>query len=222
MKKKKTLWVILLLIIILIVILLGLTIRKMIIISQIENKISNYINKTNYHISSYSHYGNTQTIIDYYTKEKKAKLTLISKVNEEERKLINFFEGDKTNTYIESNGEKIAILDSNGLPSKMTIVNPTAYNNNVWDLFTYCFGISVHSTKLNEKDCYLVKMGKDSEMYLEKDTGLMIKNKSGTNIDENGNQSSILTEFKYEFDKVSDADLTKPNLADYKIQEYNT
>lgn len=222
MNKKKILWIILFLIILLIILFLGLTIRKMIIISQIENKISNYINKTNYHISSYSHYGNTQTTIDYYMKGNKAKLTLISKVNEEERKLINFFEGDKTNTYIESNGEKIAILDSNGLPSKMTIINPTAYNNNVWDLFTYCFSISVQSTKLNEKDCYLVKMGKDSEMYLEKETGLMIKNKNGTYTDENGNQSSILTEFKYEFNNVTDADLTKPNLADYKIQEYNT
>lgn len=221
MKKKKMLWIILLLITILIVILLGLTIRKMLIISQIEDKISNYINKDNYHITSYAHYGNTQTTSDYYTKEKKAKLTLTSKVNEEERKLINFFEGDKTNTYIESNGEKIAILDSNGLPSKMTIVNPTAYPN-IWNLFTYCFSISVQSTKLNEKDCYLVKMGKDSEMYLEKETGLMIKNKNGTYTDENGNQFSIVTEFKYEFDKVSDADLTKPNLANYKIQEYNT
>ena len=55
--------------------------------------------------------------------------------------------------------------------------------------------------------------------YVEKDTGLPIK--LVEKIEENGAIKEHITEYKVEFDCVTDEDLVEPDISEYKIQENN-
>ena len=223
MNIKKILLILFLIIVVSGIIFLGLTVRKMVIINNLKNKLAQFINSNNYYVKTIVDQGDSIVITDFYCKDSSAILLLNStiKSNREERKLINYFEGDKINTYIESAGNKVALLDSNATPSKVEILNSFQFENNVWKLFQTSTKLSIKNSKLDGKECYVINGGQQTEAYIEKETGLVIKAKNGFATDEYGNISDIIVEYYYEFENVTDDNIKEPNISEYIILENN-
>lgn len=222
MNKRKILITILLIAIIAILAFLAFTIREMITLKNLNKKVAQYVNNNEHYEKIINDSGNTTTITEYYCKGNNAVLFLNTtlKDTEETRKLTNYFKGDKVNSYIESGEDKIALLNTNGVPSKVMIRQVDA-GNNLWELFLMALATSIRSEECNGKDCYVLSLGENSKTYIDKETGLTLKAIEGTVVDENGNESVQTMEYYYEFDNVDDNIFIEPDINEYKIQENN-
>ena len=220
MNKKRIVMILLLIILIFIIVFLGFTIRKMIIIKDLNQKVSEYMNSNNHYEKIINNSNETETITEYYCKGENAVTFLKTTIKStgETRKLMNYYNGEKVNTYIETGENKIAILDSNGLPSKIMIIG-FDYGNNIFNLFMQAITSSIKSIEYNGKDCYLFNSKMADECYIEKETGLILRAKYGTEVSENGNKSGIIVEYFYEFNNVDDSIFVEPDISEYTIQE---
>jgi len=222
MNKRKILITILLIAIISILAFLAFTIREMITLKNLNIKVAQFVNNNEHYEKIINDSGNTTTITEYYCKGDNAVLFLNTTLNStgETRKLTNYFKGDKVNSYIESGEDKIALLNTNGIPSKVMIRQVDA-GNNLWELFLMSLATSIRSEECNGKDCYVLSLGENSKTYIDKETGLTLKAIEGTVVDENGNESVQTMQYHYEFDNVDDNIFVEPDISKYKIQENN-
>lgn len=220
-KKKMKIWKKILIIIgIIFIIFIIHTVRNMIILRGLETKVSKYVDSQNHYEKIINNTIQTTTVTEYYCKDDKAILNLTTTLKDtgEVRKLTNYFEGEKTNTYIDANGDKIAMLDSNGLPSKIMIISMN-FDDNLWYLLQASATSFIKSEECNGKECYNVDGAFLDEMYIEKDTGLIIKSYQGMTKDENGNKSDIVVEYYYEFDNVDESVFVEPDISEYEVQK---
>lgn len=215
MKIKKVFKIIGIIIPILIILMLIHTIRNYIIITDLQSKISNYQNSKNYHIKSVanSEDGTTNTKMDYYRKNNKQAIFIERNTNGETIKLSMYDNGERVDTFIETQDSKNAKLNSDDL---MTV---NIYNyletDNKWQTFLGCITARIKSTNLNGKECYIVKgflsstslTSEGAEIYIDKETGLFLKT----------TEVKIITERDYEFDKVEDSIFTEPDISQYTL-----
>lgn len=215
MKIKKVLKIIGIIISILIILMLIHTIRNYIIITDLQSKISNYQNSKNYHIKSVanSEDGTTNTKMDYYRKNNKQAIFIERNTNGETIKLSMYDNGERVDTFIETQDSKNAKLNSDDL---MTV---NIYNyletDNKWQTFLGSITARIKSTNLNGKECYIVKgflsstslTSEGAEIYIDKETGLFLKT----------TEVEIITERDYEFDKVEDSIFTEPDISQYTL-----
>ena len=222
MNKRKILITILLIAIIAILAFLAFTIREMITLKNLNKKVAQSVNNNEHYEKIINNSGNTTTITEYYCKGNNAVLFLNTTLNStgETRKLTNYFKGDKVNSYIESGEDKIALLNTNGIPSKV-MIRQVDSGNNLWELFLISLATSIRSEECNGKDCYVLSLGENSKTYIDKETGLTLKAIEGTVVDENGNESVQTMQYHYEFDNVDDNIFVEPDISKYKIQENN-
>lgn len=222
MNKKKILKLLLFIVIILIVIFLAFTICKMMILKKLNQNVAKYLSSDSYYEKIINDTKDTKTITEYYCKGDNAVLFLNTTVKDtgETRRLTNYYKGEKTNTYIEADGNKIALLDSNGLPSRI-MIRQVDIGNNLWDLFLISLATSIKSEEYEGKECYVLSLDKTSETYIEKETGLALKANEGIVVDENGNETVQEIEYYYDFNSIDDSILKEPNINEYKIQENN-
>lgn len=86
---------------------------------------------------------------------------------------------------------------------------------------------NIKSVKIDGKECYEISSKHNSNvlydentkevlMYVEKDTGLLIKQVVATK-----NNEEKITTCEYKFDCVTDEDIIEPDISQYKIQENN-
>lgn len=219
MDKKKIVKIMIWIFVICILMFLGLTARKMVILNNLAKKVQPYIQSDNYCEKIVNNSGSTTTVTEYYCKGDKALLSLNTTVKATgvTRKLINYYEGEKTNTYMETGENKIALLDTFGAPSKVMIIG-IDFDDNLWYLFQMAVTSSIKSAEWQGKECYFINGDWMQETYIEKETGLMLKRTDGTETMENGNASDIIVEFQYEFGNVTDENLVEPNVEEYEIQ----
>lgn len=224
MKIFKSIFVIVVLIIL---VLFIHTLRNFIIIKNMINKADYYKNESNYYIGTTSTGGDKT---DYYVKDNKYLMKMTHKANEGLHTLINYYDGEKTNSYFEVEKEegidKVAILDSNGFPIGSGF-NGIFENMSIKELLIMSFLAKVRNTDLNGKDCYkfenfyspniLYKEG-HMEFYVEKETGFTIKQQTDYILDENGNRIPVIIDYVYKFNIVTDQDVKEPDISEYKVQ----
>ncbi len=222
MNKKKILIAILFIIIIAIFSFLSFTIREMITLNNLNKKVSQFVNNNEHYEKIINDSGNTTTITEYYCKGDNAVLFLNTtiKATGETKKLTNYYKGEKTNSYIESNGNKIALLNTNGLPSKV-MIRQVDTGSNLWQLFLMSLATSIRSEDYNGKDCYVLSLGETSKTYIDKKTGLTLKALEGFLVDENENESVQTIEYHYDFGNIDNNIFIEPDINQYKIQENN-
>ena len=110
MKMKKILKVAAILISIIIILLWVHTIRNYVIITDLQEKISNYYDCTNYHTKHIAKQDNgTITTVDYYKKDDKQVYLIEKSTNEKIQRITVYGDGETKNAYIENNDEKIAL-----------------------------------------------------------------------------------------------------------------
>lgn len=222
MNKKKVILMVGLVIFICVVLFLGFTIRKMVILDGLAKKVETYAKSDNYYEKIVNESASTKTVTEYYCKGNNAVLFLNTTVKStgQTRVLMNYYKGDKANSYFNVGEQKVAILDSQGIGRSMILA--IDYDDDLWLLFQMAATMSIRTEEWNGKECYVVTYGRGSNEtvnYHEKETGLIIKAKEGTQTDENGNTSDCMVEYTYEFGNVQDSVFVEPDLVEYKIEE---
>ena len=216
MKIKKVLKIIGIVMAILIILLLIHTIKNYIIITDLQSKISNYQDSKNYHIKSVanSNDGTTNIKMDYYRKDNKQVIFIERNANGESVKLSMYDNGERVDTFTDTQDTKTAKLNSGEL---MTV---NIYNyletDNKWQTLLGCITAKIKSTNLNGKECYIVKdflsstslTSEGAETYIDKETGLFLKT----------TEAEIITERDYEFHNVEDSIFTEPDISQYTLK----
>lgn len=221
--KMRVLKIILLVILAIFLITTG---RKMIIIASMSKKANKYINSNNYHQASTAYDGNSLVKIDVYYKDGKRATFLKSITEFGTRKISAYNNGEKTNTYFESGDKKIVQFDNTvGLEVHMFNYFETS---NIIEFIASSIMTNIKSTECNGKECYLVTnfmsssilTGIDEGTYIEKETGLVVRNSGGRFTDpETGIVTDNVHDITYEFDNVSDDIFIEPDISEYTISE---
>lgn len=226
-KSKKVRKIILIVIAVILLIILVHTVRNAIIISDLNSKIKPYVNSNNYYIKVENL--TQDSTAETYKKDEKYLTILKTTTQNVNRSVTNYSDGKTINTYIESGENKIAILNSNGLPSPIQVINWFNIDSN-WHLILMSMTSFIKTEKCNEKECYkitnlqsptILYAEEDFAIYIDKETGLVERMTNGSIKDSNGNVSKIVTQYKYQFNSVTDKDLIEPDVREYTIKENN-
>ena len=216
MKIKKVLKIIGIVMAILIILLLIHTIKNYIIITDLQSKISNYQDSKNYHIKSVanSNNGTTNIKMDYYRKDNKQVIFIERNANGESVKLSMYDNGERVDTFTDTQDTKTAKLNS----GELITVNIYNYleTDNKWQTLLGCITAKIKSTNLNGKECYIVKgflsstslTSEGAETYIDKETGLFLQT----------TETEIITERDYEFYNVEDSIFTEPDISQYTLK----
>lgn len=212
-KVKKMLKIILFIILIIIILLLIHTVRNFIIIKEIQNNISPYLDSTNYHIKSVATEADGTIItINYYEKDNKQTMIMERNNNGNIEKMSMYNNGERTNIYYDTNAGKTVQL--NAETTLFFEIFNCLETENGGQTFMMSLTSNIMTKNYNDKECYVVNLfmnnnGKKEEYYIDKGTGLYIK----------ANIFDQIVERTYEFDNVSDDLFTEPDISEYAIQE---
>ncbi len=181
-----------------------------------QSKISNYQDSKNYHIKSVanSNDGTTNIKMDYYRKDNKQVIFIERNANGESVKLSMYDNGERVDTFTDTQDTKTAKLNSGEL---MTV---NIYNyletDNKWQTLLGCITAKIKSTNLNGKECYIVKdflsstslTSEGAKTYIDKETGLFLQT----------TETEIITERDYEFYNVEDSIFIEPDISQYTLK----
>lgn len=209
--KKHILRKVLLILLILLIIFLILTLRRFIIFNKIGNLAKDKVNSTNYYAEKVSIQGNTAEITKSYNKDSKY-LTEheFFETNIEEKRKITVYQDEKDQIGIIQSGEtKIAIVNGTVLGGIVGVNTFQTYEMNIWYRLLLAATSRITSEQCNNKECYLIEPAKGWKIWIDKETGLIVRQING----------STVTDSYYEFDIVKDEDIIKPDISDCKIQE---
>ena len=209
-KKKMKLWKKVLIVIgIIVIILLIAIIRKFVILSHLENISKSRINSNNYYVETYSLQGNCMQIAKSYNKENTylTVLETISKNTGQKNQLTVYDNGAETISIIQTEQEKIALLGGPAVGGKISVNAYATYGQGFWSKFQLAMLSTITTEKINNKECYLVESVFGWKRWIDKETGLTVREYTNGDI----------TDFYYEFDVVENSDIQKPDISDCKI-----
>ncbi len=213
---KNCLKIVGIILIILIVIFAIHTIRNYVIITNLQNKIGTYINSDNYFIESSTKQGDAVSMSLKCYKKGNKQVTFLDTISNDKKTLVSAYSnGDKNTVYTETDGLKEVNTNIKEI-STVSLYNYLETDNN-WQTFINGISANVKSTTFNGKDCYLIKgfmsstgsASKNIEVYVEKDTGLLLKVVDGDST----------TESSYEFNNVDDSIFVEPDISQYTVKE---
>ena len=215
---KKILKTILIILLVLFVLFLLHSFRNFMIIRKLQKNIEPYLSSTNYHLHSINSQDNGDSIVmDYYKKGSK-ETSIIERVSEKNpTKISTYINDESVTTYIDTPSEKYVT------PNRNIVLSINIYNwcesDNNWQTFLISAFCNIRTSKYNEKDCYIISNffspyflyeSFDSNLlYVEKDTGLLLKTQVG----------SMVSERNYEFNTVDDSFFVQPNISEYTLKE---
>lgn len=217
---KKILKIILILVLL---IICGIAIhitRNYIIIKNLQNKVSTYLNNDNYYIKLIVEQEDTHSVNETYSKGNKAVVIRneFSNKNFSTQKIMNYFENDKSRGFLDTKEQKIAFLNTNGMPSKLKVENTcelyTKKANNM--IILELLKTKIKNIKYNDKDCYLINNSLNYNMYVEKETGLIVKKNMQQYIKGNTDKYDEY-KYTYSFNNVTDDKFIEPDISQYKI-----
>lgn len=227
-KKKMKVWKKFLIIILIIVALFVIiTVRKMIIIKNLQSKMEKYDSVDNYYARIYQYQGTNLQINTTYKKNNTSLSKVKSLSENSNRSLIAYNDDNVSHIYFDVPGSKIAILDGNGIPGPIQIQNELE-TQNLWQLMVRAIKSSIKTEECNGKECYKIQVGcfdilcfdkhENTVVYFDKDTGLKAREFNGS-VGDGENKINTVSDYYYEFDVVKDEDLKEPDISEYTIQE---
>lgn len=213
--KKHILRKILFVIFIVFIIFFILTLRKVIIFNKIENVSKDKLDSVNYYIERISIQGNSTMMMKSYNKDNnyftEIKTFLFS--TDEKRELVMYQKDNDQISIMQSDENKIAYTNQNLLnPGSLKLMSLNAVNDmKLWQKLLVAATSRITSEKCNNKECYLVEPAKEWKLWIDKETGLVVREING----------SLLQDSYYKFNEVTDEDIVKPDISDCKIIENN-
>lgn len=218
MNKKKVLKTILLVVLLVIVAFVLYTIRNFIIVKGLQNKIAQYTSISNFSATINQTFtdDSTNVLINYYQDENKQAVILQrTDSNGEVIKMSQYNNGERCDIFWDTKDSKTAQLNVNNTIS-VQLTNSLETDND-WQTLLACTFAVIKSTKYNGKDCYsitnymspLFMNGTEkNEVYVDKETGIAIKNIMDNQI----------TEKEYNFNTVDEAVFTEPDIGQYTLK----
>ena len=207
MNRKKVLKIILLVILVLFVLLTIVTLRKYIIITNLINKSNDYVSKTNFMVNTYGLTSHSVVLTKSYCKDGNLFSTTETLGHNilEERKTTAYSKGDEKIVIIQSGNDKVLLSNGNVAP---TNVNTISEFEDIKLRLPLAFTSKITKQNCNGKECYLIELSKDYKIWVEKETGIIIRE---MNIE-------YITNRTYTFDVVKDEDIIKPDTSDCRVQ----
>ena len=220
-EKIKLLKIIVAILVILLVIFAINTIRKVIIFNNLQEKISKYEKSEN----MYSKIDSEKSITERFIKNdidkliikyKDKPMTVIQLKNGNECKNYTFFEETK----------KVTVTDVNNMDAlRVTKINNTINTNSFIDKLIKCITSKVSTETIDGKEYYVID-GKlsgsqlmlqnviSTKAYIDRETGLTMKIIEITK--ENNNKKEYITNYEYNFDSITDDEISEPNTIGYE------
>ena len=220
MNRKK---VIITILVILFIVLMGFivnVIAKMIIIKDINDKVSEYRNSKHYYLKKIAHFDNEEMVIEHYSKGDNA-VTFNTEYTDDtnlERTIIDYYKGNQNNRYVDSKANgKTAILNINKLSEKIQI-RDLDYGNDFGTLLNLALTTPITEVNYKEKECYFIDSDKFEHPYIDKETGLTLRT-SYYPIDKINERQDAVSEYEYKFEDFDDSVFTEPDISEYIIEE---
>ncbi|MCI8383559.1 MAG: hypothetical protein HFJ33_01580 [Clostridia bacterium] len=222
--KKKIVTILFILLIIGLVVFLANTTRKIIIIKDLQNKVSECEKKENI----YTKVDGESAIAEKFIKDGVEKdvikkrdntVTMIQVIKEHERRMYVIAGEQKTLTISKEEKNDLA-------PTKVVSFVDTV----TWKELLHDSIVSkIYTEKVDGYECYVIDSMKNTnatysegtislKMYLNKETGLAVK-VIETIKDENGSMKENVTTYNQKFDIITDEDMIEPNIQEFTIQE---
>ena len=208
-KKKMKLWKkIFLVILALLVVFSILTLRKYIIITNLINISKDYVGKTNFIVDTYSLSNDSVSLTKTYHKDGDVfsiTQTFSHKILNE-RKTTAYNKDNEKIVIIQSGEDKVALLNGNIAPVSVNTINEF---DDIKFKIPFAFTSKITTEECNNKECYLIELSKDYKIWVEKETGIIVRVMD----------IGYITNRYYTFDVVTDEDILKPDISDCKVQE---
>ena len=218
MNKKKVLKIILLVVLLIIAAFVVYTLRNFIIVKGLQNKIAKYTSISNFSATINQPFtdDSTNVLINYYQDgNKQAVILQRTDSNGEVIKMSQYNNGERCDIFWDTKDSKTAQLNVDNTIS-VQLTNSLETGND-WQTLLACTFAVIKSTKYNGKDCYsitnymspLFMNGTEkNEVYVDKETGIAIKNIMDNQI----------TEKEYNFNTVDEAVFTEPDIGQYTLK----
>lgn len=204
--KMNVLKTILLIVFVVVLLVLG---RRIIIVSDLSNKAQDIKqnNLNNYYAKIEGGFAGEYHVTECYYKDGNYKIRTISYSEEKGREEIVFYKNENEQIMLTETQEG-KFLNKNAFIKEVT---PIPYYNDNVEVLCMALAYGVEAVNLDDIECYVLK-SKTNEQYICKETGLMVKHIDRTN--------NNVTDYEYKFGTVEEADISIPDLSEYKqIQE---
>lgn len=206
-KKMKLLKKLLLVILALLVVFAIFTLRKYIIITNLINTSKDYISKTNFMVDTYGLTNDSVVLTKSYCKDGNLFSTTETLGHNiiEERKITAYSKGDEKIVIIQSGDDKVLLSNGNVAPIN---VNTISEFDDIKLRIPLAFTSKITKQNCNGKECYLIELSKDYKIWVEKETGIIIREMD----------IEYITNRTYTFDVVKDENIIKPDTSDCRVQ----
>ena len=195
------------------VVFIILTLRKFIIMTNLEKNSEGFKNVNNYYTERYSLQGSTVNIVKAYKKYNVVLSTYSTYgINIDEIRRLTIYKSENEKLGIIQSGEhKIADLSGNILGGLEDIHTYSLYEMNLFSKLLLSTFTHISSDKLNGRECYYIEQAKGWKLWVDKENGLILREAN----------ASIITDYSYKFDIVTDENIEKPDISDCELINNN-
>lgn len=210
-KKKMKLWQkILLIISIILVIFIILTLRKLIILFELDKTSKQFGEHENYYVETYTTQGNSINITKSYHKDTKYLTTIeISSINSTQKRIITLYsaEGEQISIYEFGNVKKVTV-DKELVGENISVNSYIPSNYGFYNTLLTAITSSIRKIEHNGKKCYIIEYDSNYQIWVDIETGLVVREIN----------NSFITDYNYKFDIVKDENIEKPDLTNCTIE----
>jgi hypothetical protein len=211
--KMKTLKFILLALIIIYIAIVGR--RTFIMVSLSEKAKENQL-EDNYYVKLYSYQGESLTVTESYNIGEDYLTTITRFVNGNQIQKTTYYQKENEQLFLTEFEGKKYILNTETMAGG-SILPVTYVSDGFLANMQYAFIIGVNKTYCNGKECYVIR-GNSYERYIDKETGLAVRNIEKSNKDIT-RQTDTVVDYEYTFNTVKDSDIVKPDTTGYIVYE---
>ena len=229
---KKFFKLILIIIILFLIVYAGSVIRNVVILTNLDNKVTELNNTKNNIYKSITYTGNPNMGADLKIYKKDEVVKYVTSMKDGSVSITEYCYPDVKRIYTVTKDDKF--FDEKN--EKFDPVFPASVDNytnciNFYDLILSAIHTKIKNVEIDGKKCYelsgnnsplFLYFGTSEEyismaLYLEKDTGIPVKQIEKLNID--GKNVEYITDFEYGFDVVTDEDMKEPDKSEYRLLE---
>ena len=190
--------------------------RRTFIMASLSEKAKENQLYNNYYAKLYSYQGDSLTITESYNKGEDYLTTMTKFVNGNQIQKITYYKKGTEQLFLTEFEGKKYIQNSETMVGGH-ILPVTYVSDGFLANMQYAFIIGVDSTYCNGKECYVIK-GTSYERYVDKETGLAVRNIEKSN-KEITRQTDMIVDYDYKFNTVTDSDIVKPDTTGYITNE---
>ena len=211
MQKKKVLKIVLWVLLVLILLYGIYILRNYIILNKLSKLAKETINNDNYYAQLLTFQGDDiVSIVESYNKDSKylTRVNFYGPTEQNNQSLTVYKDNTEKMGVIQSGDRRVALLNGeNIVPGEVTVRDVFMEVPGILDKIKFSAISLIKSEQCNSRDCYLIELKDGWRMWIDKETGLIIREING----------GFITNRKYTFDIVKDEDIAKPDITGCEI-----